>query len=98
MACNWSTASIPFAMRTHWSRHACRAFAAAAVSPRCARPFTRLQVWIQPGTGLADDYLQALESLTSSNPEATILAILFVFACFHSGLAGLRPQGACVLQ
>lgn len=85
-------------MRTHWSRHACRAFAAAAVSPLPALPFTLQQVWIQPGTGLADDYLQALESLTSSNPEATILAILFVFACFHSGLAGLRPQGACVLQ
>ncbi len=52
-----------------------------------------LQVWIQPGVGLADDYLALLESTTNGNPEITILAILGVFALFHSGLAGLRPQG-----
>lgn len=52
-----------------------------------------LQVWIRPGGGLAEDYLQFLESFTNNNTEATILLILGVFAVFHSGLAGLRPQG-----
>lgn len=52
-----------------------------------------MQVWVQPGFGLADDYLAFLESFTNNNPEATILLILAVFALFHSGLAGLRPQG-----
>ena len=51
------------------------------------------QVWIQPGFGLADDYLHTLESFSADNPEATVLLILAVFALFHSGLAGLRPQG-----
>jgi len=34
-----------------------------------------------------------LESFTASNPETTILLILAIFGLFHSGLAGLRPQG-----
>lgn len=54
-----------------------------------------LQVWIRPGGGLAEDYLAILQSFTNDNTEATILLILGVFALFHSGLAGLRPQGAC---
>ncbi|PNW69789.1 hypothetical protein CHLRE_19g750247v5 [Chlamydomonas reinhardtii] len=49
-------------------------------------------VWIQPGTGLADDFLGALESLAGSS-EATMALILLVFAIAHSGLAGLRPKG-----
>jgi hypothetical protein len=53
-----------------------------------------LQVWIRPGGGLAEDYLAFLQSFTNDNTEATILLILGVFALFHSGLAGLRPQGA----
>jgi hypothetical protein len=57
---------------------------------------TSLQVWIRPGGGLAEDYLAFLQSFTNDNTEATILLILGVFALFHSGLAGLRPQGACV--
>lgn len=57
------------------------------------RNFARfLQVWIQPGTGLADDFLGALESLAGSS-EATMALILLVFAIAHSGLAGLRPKG-----
>jgi hypothetical protein len=52
------------------------------------------QVWIQPGVGLADDYLAAIEAATNANPEATIVALLGVFAIFHSGLAALRPTGA----
>lgn len=55
--------------------------------------FWCVQVWIQPGVGLADDYLSALEGLSSNNPELTIVLILGVFALFHSGLAGLRPKG-----
>ncbi|GAX73050.1 hypothetical protein CEUSTIGMA_g503.t1 [Chlamydomonas eustigma] len=49
-------------------------------------------VWIQPGTGLADDYVQTIKTLSNDNPEGTITLILLVFAIFHSGLAGLRPQ------
>lgn len=52
----------------------------------------RCQVWIQPGTGLADDYLALVESVSSSS-ELTVVLILFIFAVFHSGLAGLRPYG-----
>nr|QIW94440.1 carotene synthesis related protein [Dunaliella salina] len=50
-------------------------------------------VWIQPGAGLADDFLGLVEGFSNNNPEATILLILFVFAVVHSGLAGLRPKG-----
>ncbi|KAJ9518698.1 hypothetical protein QJQ45_018720 [Haematococcus lacustris] len=50
-------------------------------------------VWIQPGVGLADDYVATIQAATDSNPEATIIAILTVFALFHSGLAALRPAG-----
>eukprot|EP00983_Pelagomonas_calceolata_P018586 583059-Pelagomonas_calceolata.AAC.1 len=53
------------------------------------------KVWIQPGAGLADDFLGLVEGFSNNNPEATILLILFVFAVVHSGLAGLRPKGAC---
>lgn len=54
-------------------------------------------VWIQPGVGLADDYLHALESLSNSNPEVTIIVILTIFAIFHSGGAGLRPKGEALI-
>jgi hypothetical protein len=57
-------------------------------------PVSELQVWIQPGFGLADDYLAAVEGWTNNNPEATIVALLGIFAVYHSGLAGLRPYGA----
>lgn len=53
-------------------------------------------MWIRPGGGLAEDYLALLESFTDKNTEATILLILGVFALFHSGLAGLRPQGKLI--
>ncbi|GLC43362.1 15-cis-zeta-carotene isomerase [Pleodorina starrii] len=53
-------------------------------------------VWIQPGAGLADDYLAAIESVAGSS-EATIALILLVFAIAHSGLAGLRPYGEQVI-
>jgi len=49
-------------------------------------------VWIQPGFGLADDYVAWLKSF-SSDPEVVIVEILLIFALFHSGLAGLRPWG-----
>ncbi|KXZ44175.1 hypothetical protein GPECTOR_71g536 [Gonium pectorale] len=49
-------------------------------------------VWIQPGFGLADDYLAAIQSLAGSS-EVTITLILLIFAIAHSGLAGLRPYG-----
>lgn len=50
------------------------------------------QVWIAPGSGLADDYLAALDSVAGSS-EVTMTLILLVFAVAHSGLAGLRPYG-----
>jgi zeta-carotene isomerase len=53
-------------------------------------------VWVAPGSGLADDFLATLEGLTS-NSEATMLLILFVFAVAHSGLAFLRPYGEAVV-
>ena len=49
-------------------------------------------VWIAPGMGLGDDFIAALEGLTSSS-EAAMIAILAVFAAAHSGLAFLRPYG-----
>lgn len=57
-----------------------------------------LQIWIRPGGGLAEDYLQLIESFTANNTEATMIALLAVFALFHSGLAGLRPKGGCNRQ
>ena len=67
------------------------------VSACHAHPLTHgPQVWIQPGFGLADDYLAGLEAFSGNNPEATVLLILFVFAIFHSGMAALRPYGGWV--
>ena len=63
-------------------------------APTCRIQLHVRQVWIQPGAGLADDYLAALESVTSSS-EATMTLILLVFAIAHSGLAGRRPYGRC---
>jgi len=51
-----------------------------------------LQVWISPNGGLADDYVQWIQGL-SSNPEFVIVALLGIFALAHSGLAYLRPAG-----
>ena len=50
------------------------------------------QVWIAPGSGLADDFFAAIESV-SANPEVVMVAVFAVFALVHSGLAALRPQG-----
>lgn len=50
-------------------------------------------VWMQPGTGLANEYLEGVRSLADNNPEVTITLLLGIFAIFHSGLAGLRPYG-----
>ncbi len=55
------------------------------------------QVWIQPGFGLADDYLALVESFTGGNSEITVVALLGIFGLFHSGLAGLRPYCECDL-
>lgn len=38
--------------------------------------------------------MTAVEGFSSSDPELTMLAILVVFGCVHSGLAFLRPYGA----
>ncbi|PNH02166.1 15-cis-zeta-carotene isomerase, chloroplastic [Tetrabaena socialis] len=51
-----------------------------------------LYVWIQPGAGLADDYIAAINGVAGSS-EVTITLILLFFALAHSGLAGLRPVG-----
>lgn len=49
-------------------------------------------MWISPNGGLADDYVQWIQGL-SSNPEFVIVALLGIFALAHSGLAYLRPAG-----
>lgn len=80
----------------HMAVHAraCTRSMHARTRARCSCTHTCAQVWIQPGFGLADDYLAALEGLSNNNPEATIILILGIFAVVHSGLAGLRPYGA----
>ena len=52
----------------------------------------RAQVWIAPGTGLANGFLEQLEKL-SQDSTAIMMAIFAVFALVHSGLAYLRPTG-----
>ena len=51
-----------------------------------------MQVWIAPGFGIAEDFLQQLKSL-SSDSHIVMVAIFAVFAVVHSGLAYLRPWG-----
>lgn len=51
-----------------------------------------LQTWIDPETGVANQFLDSLKSI-SSNTEVVMLLILGVFAAAHSGLAYLRPYG-----
>lgn len=53
-------------------------------------------VWIAPGLGVGEDFVAALQDATSSS-EATMLAILFIFAVVHSGLAYLRPFGEDII-
>jgi zeta-carotene isomerase len=56
-----------------------------------------MQVWIAPGTGLANSFLEQLERL-SQDSTAVMMAIFAVFALVHSGLAYLRPYGQLSLQ
>jgi len=49
-------------------------------------------VWIAPGTGVAEDFVNVLKDL-SSNSEVVMVAIFAIFALIHSGLAYLRPWG-----
>ncbi|KAG0614180.1 hypothetical protein M758_6G157000 [Ceratodon purpureus] len=49
-------------------------------------------IWLDPNTGFGGAFIDTLSSL-SSNHEIVMLAILFVFALVHSGLAGLRASG-----
>jgi len=51
------------------------------------------QVWLAPGSGLANDFVDLLRRL-SADSTAVMLAIFAVFAAVHSGLAYLRPAGA----
>jgi len=51
-----------------------------------------VQVWIAPGTGVAEDFVNVLKDL-SSNSEVVMVAIFAIFALIHSGLAYLRPWG-----
>jgi len=50
-------------------------------------------VWLAPGSGLANDFVDLLRRL-SADSTAVMLAIFAVFAAVHSGLAYLRPAGA----
>lgn len=51
-----------------------------------------MQTWVNPDTGVANNFLDSLTSI-SDNPEVVMLLILAVFAGSHSGLAYLRPYG-----
>ncbi len=51
-----------------------------------------VQTWVDPDTGVANNFLDSLK-IISSNPEVVMLLILGVFAASHSGLAYLRPWG-----
>ena len=51
-----------------------------------------MQAWIAPGFGVAEDFLQQLQSI-SSDSHVVMVAIFAVFAVVHSGLAYLRPWG-----
>jgi len=50
-------------------------------------------VWVQPGVGLADDFVQLLSGFADNNTEVTMTLILAAFAVAHSGMAGLRSRG-----
>ncbi len=52
----------------------------------------QMQVWIAPGTGLANNFLGELQSV-SSDSTVLMMTIFAVFAIVHSGLAYLRPSG-----
>ena len=52
----------------------------------------QLQTWINPDTGVANNFLDSLRNI-SDNPEIVMLLILAVFAGSHSSLAYLRPYG-----
>ena len=55
-------------------------------------PLYCVQAWVDPDTGVANNFLDSLKGI-SSNPEVVMLLILGVFAASHSGLAYLRPWG-----
>lgn len=55
-----------------------------------------VQVWIDPTTGYADEFLSLIRSLDAT-PEVVITLLLLIFGISHSGLAALRPQGHCAL-
>ena len=55
-------------------------------------PLHCVQAWVDPDTGVANNFLDSLKGI-SSNPEVVMLLILGVFAASHSGLAYLRPWG-----
>ena len=56
-----------------------------------------LQTWINPDTGLANNFVDSLKGV-SDNPEVVMLLILAVFAGSHSGLAYLRPYGKLLVH
>lgn len=48
--------------------------------------------WINPATGLGDEYIQYLnEIVPGHSSEAVIAVLLTIFGVAHSGLASLRP-------
>jgi len=48
--------------------------------------------WINPSTGLGDEYIQFIESVVPGHSsEAAITLLLTIFGVAHSGLASLRP-------
>ena len=96
----WRSCCATTVQRCPYARHPATAAAAAATARAPVQagqsPFVAiaLQVWIAPGLGLGDDFIATLSSL-SDDSSVVMLAILLVFAIAHSGLAFLRPYGAC---
>ena len=62
------------------------------MTSRAHEPSHNMQVWLAPGSGLADDFFDVIKSV-SANPEFVMVAVFAVFAIVHSGLAAVRPQG-----
>ena len=57
-------------------------------------------VWVQPGTGVGTQYVDAFEGIVGGdapNAEIVMLLMIAAFGAAHSGMAALRPLGERVI-